>query len=56
MFQGTLESNLNEGASVVAAYNALGYVAAAIGITSSTSVRWAPRRRRNDRTIIRAER
>ena len=31
MFQGTLESNLNEGASVIAAYNALGYVAAAVG-------------------------
>ncbi|HTE05660.1 MAG TPA: bifunctional UDP-sugar hydrolase/5'-nucleotidase [Planctomycetota bacterium] len=31
MFQGTLESNLNEGASVVAAYDALGYAAAAIG-------------------------
>ncbi len=31
MFQGTLESNLNEGASVVAAYGALGYVAAAVG-------------------------
>jgi 5'-nucleotidase len=31
MFQGTLESNLMEGASVVAAYNTLGYTAAAIG-------------------------
>lgn len=31
MFQGTLESNLTEGASVVAAYNALGYAAAAVG-------------------------
>ena len=31
MFQGTLESNLNEGAAVVRAYNALGYDAAAIG-------------------------
>ena len=31
MWQGTLESNLSEGASVVEAYNALGYVAAAIG-------------------------
>jgi 5'-nucleotidase len=31
MFQGTLESNLNEGATVVAAYNALRYTAAAIG-------------------------
>ena len=31
MFQGTLESNLNEGAAVVAAYNELGYAAAAIG-------------------------
>lgn len=30
-FQGTLESNLTEGASVVAAYNALGYTAAAVG-------------------------
>jgi 5'-nucleotidase len=31
MFQGTLESNLTEGASVVAAYNVLGYTAAAVG-------------------------
>jgi len=31
MFQGTLESNLNEGTSVIAAYNALGYAAAAVG-------------------------
>lgn len=31
MWQGTLESNLSEGASVVEVYNALGYVAAAIG-------------------------
>jgi 2',3'-cyclic-nucleotide 2'-phosphodiesterase (5'-nucleotidase family) len=31
LFQGTLESNLNEGAVVVAAYNAIGYTAAAIG-------------------------
>jgi len=31
MFQGTLESNLNEGAAVVQAYNHLGYDAAAIG-------------------------
>ncbi len=31
MFQGTLESNLNEGAAVVSAYNALGYAAAALG-------------------------
>src|SRR5262245_7462559 len=31
MFQGTLESNLNEGAAVVRAYNSLGYSAAAIG-------------------------
>ena len=31
MFQGTLESNIGEGAAVVAAYNALGYTAAAIG-------------------------
>ena len=31
MFQGTLESNLNEGASVIAAYNALRYAAAAVG-------------------------
>jgi 2',3'-cyclic-nucleotide 2'-phosphodiesterase (5'-nucleotidase family) len=31
MFQGTLESNLEEGASVVRAYNAIGYAAAAIG-------------------------
>src|ERR1700690_1737757 len=30
LFQGTLESNLNEGAAVVRAYNALGYDAAAI--------------------------
>ena len=31
MFQGTVESNLGEGAPVVAAYNSLGYAAAAIG-------------------------
>ena len=31
MFQGTLESNLNEGAVVIRAYNGLGYAAAAIG-------------------------
>ena len=31
MFQGTLESNLNEGASVIAAYNQMGYAAAAVG-------------------------
>lgn len=31
LFQGTLESNLNEGAAVIRAYNALGYDAAAIG-------------------------
>ncbi|MCX5747484.1 MAG: bifunctional UDP-sugar hydrolase/5'-nucleotidase [Proteobacteria bacterium] len=31
MFQGTLESNINEGADVVAAYNAMGYQAAVIG-------------------------
>ena len=31
MWQGTLESNLSEGAAVVQAYNALGYAAAAIG-------------------------
>ena len=31
MWQGTLESNLSEGAAVVEAYNALGYAAAAIG-------------------------
>lgn len=31
MWQGTLESNLNEGASVVDAYNAMGYAASAIG-------------------------
>ena len=31
MWQGTLESNLSEGAAVVEAYNALGYTAAAIG-------------------------
>lgn len=31
LFQGTLESNLDEGASVIAAYDALGYDAAAIG-------------------------
>ena len=31
MFQGTLESNLSEGTSVIAAYNALGYAAVAIG-------------------------
>ena len=31
MWQGTLESNLNEGAAVTQVYNALGYAAAAIG-------------------------
>lgn len=31
MFQGTLESNLGEGAAMVHGYNALGYAAAAIG-------------------------
>lgn len=31
MFQGTLESNLAEGAHIVRAYNALGYTAAAVG-------------------------
>jgi len=31
MWQGTLESNLSEGAAVVEVYNALGYAAAAIG-------------------------
>lgn len=31
MWQGSLESNLREGAPVVAAYNALGYAAAAVG-------------------------
>jgi 5'-nucleotidase len=31
MFQGTLESNMAEGAPVVAAYNVIGYTAAAIG-------------------------
>jgi 5'-nucleotidase len=31
LFQGTLESNLAEGAPVVAAYNALGYTAATLG-------------------------
>ena len=31
MFQGTLESNMNEGAAVVRAYNALGYDAVAVG-------------------------
>lgn len=31
MFQGTIASNLDEGATVIAAYNALGYSAAAIG-------------------------
>ena len=31
LFQGTLESNLNEGAVVISAYNAMGYDAAAIG-------------------------
>ncbi|MEO5823222.1 MAG: bifunctional UDP-sugar hydrolase/5'-nucleotidase [Vicinamibacteraceae bacterium] len=31
MFQGTLESNIGEGAAVVAAYNVLGYTAAAVG-------------------------
>lgn len=31
MFQGTLESNLGEGADVVRAYNAIGYTAVAVG-------------------------
>jgi len=31
MFQGTLESNLNEGQAVIQAYNAMGYAAATIG-------------------------
>ena len=31
MFQGTLESNINEGAEVVRAYNAMGYTASAVG-------------------------
>jgi 5'-nucleotidase len=31
MFQGTLESNLNEGAAVVEAYNHIGYAAVAVG-------------------------
>ncbi len=31
MFQGTMESNLNEGEAVIRAYNALGYHAAAVG-------------------------
>lgn len=31
MFQGTLESNLGEGADVVKAYNAIGYTAVAVG-------------------------
>jgi 5'-nucleotidase len=31
MFQGTLESNLNEGADVIRAYNEIGYTAAAVG-------------------------
>jgi len=31
MFQGTLESNLGEGADIVKAYNAIGYAAAAVG-------------------------
>jgi len=31
MWQGTLESNLSEGASLVEAYNSLGYTAAAVG-------------------------
>ena len=31
MFQGTLESNITEGADVVRAYNAIGYTAAAVG-------------------------
>jgi 5'-nucleotidase len=31
MFQGTLESNLNEGEAVTRGYNALGYTAAAVG-------------------------
>ena len=33
MWQGTLESNIGEGADVVEAYNIMGYTAAAIGNT-----------------------
>ena len=38
MFQGTLESNLNEGAAIVDAYNAIGYAAATIGTCSAQPV------------------
>ena len=31
LFQGTLESNLNEGAAVISAYNIIGYTASAVG-------------------------
>ena len=31
LFQGTLESNLNEGAAVISAYNTIGYTASAVG-------------------------
>lgn len=31
LFQGTLESNLNEGAAVISAYNIMGYTASAVG-------------------------
>jgi 5'-nucleotidase len=56
MFQGTLESNLNEGAAVVRAYNALGYVATTIGITNSISVRRVLTRPRVSRARTRAAR
>ena len=56
MFQGTLESNLNEGASVIAAYNTLGYTAAAVGNHDSTLARRGRRQRRSPRATIRAAR
>jgi 5'-nucleotidase len=60
MFQGTLESNLGEGADVVRAYNAIGYTAAAVGnhefdygptgpAATSTSVEEDPRGALKDR-------
>ena len=57
MFQGTLESNLTEGASVVAAYNALGYTRRG-GRQSRVRLRSgrARRRCRSRRPTIRAAR
>ena len=52
MWQGTLESNLSEGATLVAAYNSLGYTAARLGIMSLTSGRSARCRWRSRQRMI----